>query len=142
MEELLLLSKLIKDQDYNQALELVAQLEEMSREDKLSKIYAYTVILLIHLIKQEAEGRSTRSWEFSVYNSSKEIKKINKRKKTGGFYANQEELEEILTDAFDTAIKKAALEAFEGIYSSQELGEKINAQAIKTKAMTMMVEKS
>ncbi|EFA73061.1 DUF29 family protein [Cylindrospermopsis raciborskii] len=142
MEELLLLSKLIKDQDYNQALELVAQLEEMSREDKLSKIYAYTVILLIHLIKQEAEGRSTRSWEFSIYNSSKEIKKINKRKKTGGFYANQEELEEILTDAFDTAIKKAALEAFEGIYSSQELGEKINAQAIKTKAMTMMVEKS
>jgi len=142
MEELLLLSKLIKEQDYNQALELVAQLEEMSREDKLSKIYAYTVILLIHLIKQEAEGRSTRSWEFSVYNSSKEIKKINKRKKTGGFYANQEELEEILTDAFDTAIKKAALEAFEGIYSSQELGEKINAQAIKTKAMTMMVEKS
>ncbi|NLQ06438.1 DUF29 family protein [Cylindrospermopsis raciborskii] len=142
MEELLLLSELIKDQDYNQALELVAQLEEMSREDKLSKIYAYTVILLIHLIKQEAEGRSTRSWEFSIYNSSKEIKKINKRKKTGGFYANQEELEEILTDAFDTAIKKAALEAFEGIYSSQELGEKINAQAIKTKAMTMMVEKS
>ncbi|MFM7561189.1 DUF29 family protein [Cylindrospermopsis raciborskii] len=142
MEELLLLSKLIKEQDYNQALELVAQLEEMSREDKLSKIYAYTVILLIHLIKQEAESRTTRSWEFSIYNSSKEIKKINKRKKTGGFYANQEELEEILTDAFDTAIKKAALEAFEGIYSYQELGEKINPQAIKTKAMTMMVEKS
>jgi len=142
MEELLLLSKLIKEQDYNQALELVAQLEEMSREDKLSKIYAYTVILLIHLIKQEAEGRTTRSWEFSIYNSSKEIKKINKRKKSGGFYANQEELEEILTDAFDTAIKKAALEACEGIYSYQELGEKINAEAIKTKAMTMMVEKS
>ncbi|MHC5833794.1 MAG: DUF29 family protein, partial [Nostoc sp.] len=90
--------------------------EEMSREDKLNKIYSYAVILLLHLIKQEAEKRSTRSWEFSIYNASKEIKRVNKRRKSGGCYANEEELKEILTDAFDTALKKAALEALEGIY--------------------------
>jgi hypothetical protein len=55
MEELLLLRELIEKQEYDQALEIVSQLEEMSREDKLAKIYSYAVILLLHLIKQEAE---------------------------------------------------------------------------------------
>ncbi|MBD1215361.1 MAG: DUF29 family protein [Dolichospermum circinale Clear-D4] len=138
MEELLLLRQLIEKQEYDQALEIVSQLEEMSREDKLAKIYSYAVILLLHLIKQEAEKRSTRSWEFSIYNSSKEIKKVNKRKKSGGFYANEEELQEILTDAFDTAIKKAALEAFEGIYTDNELKQKIDEEEIKVKAMSLI----
>ncbi|MBE9056169.1 DUF29 family protein [Sphaerospermopsis sp. LEGE 08334] len=138
MEELLLLRELIEKQEYDQALEIVSQLEEMSREDKLAKIYSYAVILLIHLIKQEAEKRSTRSWEFSIYNSSKEIKKVNKRKKSGGSYANEEELKEILTDAFDTAIKKAALEAFEGIYTDNELKQKIDEEEIKVKAMSLI----
>ena len=140
MEELILLHELIEKKEYEQALELVNQLEEMSREDKLSKIYSYAVILLIHLIKQEAEKRSTRSWEFSIYNSSKEIKKVNKRKKSGGYYANQEELQEILVDAFDTAIKKASLEAFGGIYTEGQIIEIINEEEIKSKAMNLILE--
>ena len=72
MEELLLLRELIEQKEYDQALEVVSELEEMSREDKLNKIYSYAVILLIHLIKQDAEKRTTRSWDFSIYNSNKE----------------------------------------------------------------------
>jgi hypothetical protein len=138
MEELLLLRELIEQKEYDRALEVVNELEEMSREDKLGKIYSYAVILLIHLIKQDAEKRSTRSWEFSIYNSSKEIKRVNKRKKSGGFYAGEEELQEILTDAFDTALKKAALEAFEGIYTDKELKEKIEEDKIKLKALSLI----
>jgi flagellar hook-length control protein FliK len=138
MEELLLLRELIEQKEYDRALEVVNELEEMSREDKLGKIYSYAVILLIHLIKQDAEKRSTRSWEFSIYNSSKEIKRVNKRKKSGGFYASEEELQEILTDAFDTALKKAALEAFEGIYTDIELKEKIEEDKIKLKALSLI----
>ncbi|MEH2381168.1 MAG: DUF29 family protein [Nostoc sp.] len=138
MEELLLLRQLIEEKQYEKALEVVDELEEMSREDKLNKIYSYAVILLLHLIKQEAEKRSTRSWEFSIYNASKEIKMVNKRRKSGGCYANEEELKEILTDAFDTALKKAALEALEGIYTDNELKEKIEEEQIKSKALSLI----
>ncbi|MEH2385333.1 MAG: DUF29 family protein [Nostoc sp.] len=138
MEELLLLRQLIEEKQYEKALEVVDELEEMSREDKLNKIYSYAVILLLHLIKQEAEKRSTRSWEFSIYNASKEIKRVNKRRKSGGCYANEEELKEILTDAFDTALKKAALEALEGIYTDNELKEKIEEDQIKSKALSLI----
>ncbi|MEH1910666.1 MAG: DUF29 family protein [Nostoc sp.] len=138
MEELLLLRQLIEEKQYEKALEVVDELEEMSREDKLNKIYSYAVILLLHLIKQEAEKRSTRSWEFSIYNASKEIKRVNKRRKSGGCYANEEELKEILTDAFDTALKKAALEALEGIYTDNELKEKIEECQIKSKALSLI----
>ena len=50
MEEVLELKRYIEAQNYDKALEIVAELEEMSREDKLNKIYSYAVILLIHLI--------------------------------------------------------------------------------------------
>ena len=128
----------IQEQRYEEALELVDELEAMSKEDKLNKIYSYAVILLLHLIKQAAEQRSTRSWEFSIYNSTKEIKRTNKRRKSGGYYANEDELKEILNDAFDTAIKKAALEAFEGQYKEDELILKIKPEEIKAQALSLI----
>ncbi|HHP7232089.1 MAG TPA: hypothetical protein ACFCUY_14675 [Xenococcaceae cyanobacterium] len=39
MEELITLRKYIEEKDYIKALELVEELEEMSKEDKLNKIY-------------------------------------------------------------------------------------------------------
>ena len=135
MEELLMLRQFIEEQKYDQALELVGELEAMSKEDKLNKIYSYAVILLLHLIKQAAEERITRSWEFSIYNSAKEIKRINKRRKSGGYYADEDELQEILNDAFDTAIKKAAIEAFEGQYTEKELLLRIKPEEIKEQAL-------
>ncbi len=128
----------IQEQRYDEALELVDELEAMSKEDKLNKIYSYSVILLLHLIKQAAEDRSTRSWEFSIYNSTKKIKRTNKRRKSGGYYANEEELREILNDAFDTAIKRAALEAFEGQYKEDELILKIKTEEIKAQALSLI----
>ncbi|MGK7898280.1 MAG: DUF29 family protein [Xenococcus sp. (in: cyanobacteria)] len=138
MEELLMIRQYIQEQRYEEALELVDELEEMSKEDKLNKIYSYAVILLLHLIKQAAEQRSTRSWEFSIYNSTKAIKRTNRRRKSGGCYANENELQEILNDAFDTAIKKAALEAFEGQYKENELMLKIQPEEIKRQALSLI----
>ena len=135
MEELLTLRQYIQEQNYNKALELIAEMEEMSKEDKLNKIYSYAVILLLHLIKQAAEERSTRSWDFSIYNASKEIRRVNKRRKSGGYYANDTELKETLDDAFDTAIKKAALEAFEGQCTEAEIADKIDSQKVLATAL-------
>jgi hypothetical protein len=139
MEELLTLRQHLENHDYDAALAIVAELETMSKEDKLNKIYSFAVVLLIHLIKQAAEQRSTRSWEFSIYNATKEIKRINKRRKTGGYYASPEELQEIIEDAFDTALKKAALEAFEGQYTEQELAQKITENEVKSQALQAII---
>jgi len=138
MEELLTLRQYIQEQNYDKALELIGEMEEMSKEDKLNKIYSYAVILLLHLIKQAAEQRTTRSWEFSIYNATKAIRRVNKRRKSGGYYATDAELKETLADAFDTAIKKAALEAFEGQYTETEIGEKIDRNTILATALNYM----
>lgn len=139
MEELLTLRQYIEDKKYDQALELVADLEEMSKEDKFNKISSYAIILILHSIKQQAEKRTTRSWDFSIYNCSKEIKKINKKRKSGGYYATEEELKEIITDAFDTAIRKASLEAFEGKYNSEELITQIDPNVIQSSALKLIL---
>jgi hypothetical protein len=138
MEELLELRELIEKQDYKNALLLIDELEEMSKEDKLSKIYSYMVVLLVHLIKQAAEQRTTRSWDFSIYNSIKSIKRTNQRSCSGGVYAKPEQLVEIVEDAFDIALKKSSLEAFGGIYTEGQLLEKINDEEIKNQALSLI----
>jgi hypothetical protein len=138
MEELITLRKYIEAKDYVKALELVGELEEMSKEDKLNKIYSYLVILLLHLIKQEAEKRSTRSWDVSISNSVREIKRTNRRRKSGGYYASPEELRETIDDAFQSAVERAALEAFEGMYREGELLEMIDPEEVKAKALNLI----
>jgi len=138
MEELIELRKSIEQQNYTRALQIVDELEEMSVEDKLNKIYSYMIVLLLHLIKQESEKKLTRSWELSIDNSVKQINRINKRRKTGGYYAKQQDLEEIIEDAFELALKGAAIEAFGGDYSQEELLKLINAEEIKGKALSLI----
>jgi hypothetical protein len=69
MEELMTLKELLYQGKIPEALELVEELEEMSKSDKLNKIFSYGIILLLHLIKKSAENRTTKSWETSIFNS-------------------------------------------------------------------------
>lgn len=138
MNELQELREKIEQQDYQGALEIVNELEEMSVEDKLNKIYSYTVILLIHLIKQEAEGRTTSSWDRSIFNSVKYINRTNKRRKAGGYYASLEVLRQIIDEAYDHALTDASFEAFEGKLNVDELSQKIDPSLIKMKAIALL----
>ena len=138
VNELEELRKRIEAQDYVAALQIVDELEEMSKEDKLNKIYSYMVILLIHLIKQEAEARTTSSWDRSIYNSIDNINRTNKRRKSGGYYADSSVLKEIIDEAYPRAIKEASFEAFEGKLSWVELEKKINSHSIKIKALSLL----
>ncbi len=52
MEELMTLKELLYNGKISEALELVEELEEMSKSDKLNKIFNYGIILLLHLIKK------------------------------------------------------------------------------------------
>ena len=84
MEELLTLRELLIKGDMSGALAIVDELEEMSRDDKINNIRSYAVVLLMHLIKQQAENRTTRSWDLSIRNSIRSIQTKNKRRKSSG----------------------------------------------------------
>jgi hypothetical protein len=135
MEELSVLRQYIEQGRYGDALLFIDELEEMSKEDKLNKIFSYALILLIHLIKKHAEQRTTRSWDFSIAHAVLQIKRTNLRRKAGGYYATQEELKEVLGEAFDLALKKAALEVFEGSLDETELADKLDKANIIQEAM-------
>jgi pentatricopeptide repeat protein len=60
MEELTALRHCLENRDYEAAMRIVEEMEEMSREDKINKIGSFIKVLLIHLIKQHAENRTTR----------------------------------------------------------------------------------
>ncbi len=138
MEELFELKDLLLAGNINDALLLVDELTEMSKDDKLNKIFSFSKILLLHLIKQAAEKRKTRSWDLSIANAVKEIQRTNKRRKTKGTYLTQEELYETLEDAYDLGLKAAAKEAFEGKYEAEELAEIVNKTAIINEAMNLI----
>ncbi len=141
MEELFELRACLEQQRYADALSLVGEMEEMSKDDKIHKIYSYAVVLLLHLIKKHAEHRSTRSCEFSIHNSVREINHVNKRRRSGGWYLTKEELLETLDEAYQTALEKAALEAFEGQYDESEISNKITKEKIKEEAF-QLIEKN
>jgi len=138
MEELIQLRESIKKHDLVTALQIVDELEEMSVEDKLNKIFSYMIVLLLHLIKEDAEKRLTKSWKLSINNSVKQINRTNKRRKSGGYYAQKSDLMVIVNDAFDLALEGAAIEAFGGAYDEQELLNLINEAQIKDKAISLL----
>ena len=139
MEEILELKGLIKQQDYQNALLLVEEMEEMGKKTIVDRIYSYVVILLLHLIKQAAEKRTTKSWDVSIRNSCRQIERVNKRRKAGGYYLEKLEIEEIIAEAFDSALDNASLESYEGIYSSEELLKLIDSQEIIYRAFELIL---
>ncbi|MEA5514611.1 hypothetical protein VB654_11240, partial [Nodularia sp. UHCC 0506] len=86
----------------------------------------------------QAENRSTRSWEISIENAVREINKTNKRRKSGGNYLNQTELMDILEQAYQIALKKAALETLEGRYEAEELAAMVHKPEILTQALELI----
>ncbi len=96
MEELFELRTYIEQGRYQNALTLLGEMEEMSKDDKINKITSYLEILLLHLIKQHVEKRTTKSWNASIRNSLIHIGRTNKRRKAGGCYLSQNEIIEAM----------------------------------------------
>jgi Domain of unknown function DUF29 len=141
MEELLELKTLLHQGNISGALLLIEDLEEMSKSDKLNKIFSYGIILLIHLIKKAAEQRTTRSWETSILNSVKQIQRINQRHKANSTYLTEQELTETLEDAYESALRDAALEAFEGRYEAEQLDGMIEQTEILQAAIDLILKR-
>ncbi|NEN98109.1 MAG: DUF29 domain-containing protein [Moorea sp. SIO1F2] len=139
MEELMTLKELLYEGKIPEALELIEELEEMSKSDKLNKLFSYGIILLLHLIKKAAEKRTTKSWEVSIRNSVKQIQRTNKRHKAKGTYLTEEELLETLEDAYQSALDRASLEAFEGSYEAEEIAKMVEREEIIKTAMDLIL---
>lgn len=138
MEELTTLREFILQGKYHDALLFIDELEEMSKDDKLNKIYSYAEVLLIHLIKKQVLGKTTRSWEVSIAHALKRIQLTNRRRKAGGVYAQPQELAEILEDAFDLAVQRAALELKKGKLTEKEVRTLINKERILQEALNLI----
>lgn len=139
MEEILELKELLLKGDIKGSLAIVEELEEMSKKDIIKTIRSYAVILLLHMIKQQAENRTTRSWDVSIRNSILEIQDENKRPKSASFYLSPSELREVLETAYKIAINKASLEVEEGRYEPEELEKLVNKEEIIDRALALIL---
>ena len=138
MEELLELKGFLLSGNISDALFLVEEMTEMSKDDKLNKIYSFAKILLLHLLKQRAENRTTRSWDLSIKNSVREIQRTNQRRKAKGNYCEPSELRETIEEAYEIALDAAAGEAFEGRYEADALGAMVDLEAIINQAFALV----
>jgi hypothetical protein len=121
MEELWELRRHLEAGDYDAALALLDEMEAMSRDDKITRIESFIQVVLLHLIKQAVEHRTTKSWNVSILNACDQIRRLNKRRKAGGWYLSDQELYEALEEVYDTALRRGSLEACEGIYTAEQL---------------------
>jgi len=140
MEELFELRAYIEKGNYGDALTLIGEMEEMSKDDKINKIGSCLEILLIHLIKRHAEKRSVRSWEISIRNSVRAIERCNKRRKAGEYYLTEDELLATIDEIYKTSLDRASLEVFEGHYDESELAQKVDEKGIKKEALKLIME--
>ena len=139
MEELMEMRALLEAGRLPEAMLLLDELDEMAKDDKINKIGSHLKILLLHLIKQAAEQRSTSSWEVSIANAVDAIQASNKRRKAGGFYLTTDELCEAITEAYRPALRLASLESFKGELSPKELGQLVNATAVQDQALALLL---
>jgi Domain of unknown function DUF29 len=139
MEELFTLKDLLLKGDISGALVIVEELEEMSKKDIINNIRSYAIILLLHLIKQQAENRTTRSWDISIRNSVLEIQGLNERPQGNSFYLSVEELNQVLEKAYTQALNKASLEVAEGVYEPRELSRLVNKEEIMDRALNLIL---
>jgi hypothetical protein len=138
MDELQDLREHIEHGRYAEALVLIGELEEMSRDDKIQKIESLLQVLLVHLIKRQAERRTTRSWDVAIRNAADAIQRVNKRRRAGGWYLTAGELEEAVEEILPSALRQASLDAFEGRHDDAELAEMVDHGALCRAALALI----
>ena len=138
-EELTALKEKILSGAYSEALDLIDELEGMSRQAILRNIDSYLVRLLVHLIKAQVENRMTGSWQASISDSIRQIQKLNLMGNKNAHYIKQEEWEPYLEEALAAAVAPASVEIFEGKYKPLELEPLINSALVMEKADQLLL---
>jgi len=137
-EELAQLRQYLETGQLDAAFDLLDEMDEMSRDDKIHKIQSYMHVLLIHLIKQAAAHRTTPSWDRTVRNALFWIPRINRRRKAGGWYIPTDEIQEALADVYEHALDSAAAEALSGEHTATSPGVLVDRESVLAQAYEMI----
>ncbi|MEE3715296.1 hypothetical protein V2H45_00895 [Tumidithrix elongata RA019] len=111
----------------------------MSVLHKNKEIYNCAFILLVHLILQASERRTTHPWGLAIFNSLAQIQKINQESQATGDELSKEQLMGILESAYETALVNAVVEAWGGIYKPEQLGSMVDRDEIIREAIAMII---
>jgi hypothetical protein len=130
VQELIDLRQSIVEGRYQDALDLVDELEGMGKQAILRNLESFLVRLLIHLIKNQVEKRLTNSWAASIGDSIRQIKKLNLKDNKKSYYIQQNDWSEYLEEAFEVAILEASIEVSGGNYTPIQLEEIVNKKQV------------
>jgi hypothetical protein len=139
MEELETLRTHIVEQRYTAALELIDEIEEMSRKAILDAIQSFLERLLLHLIKNDIEQRLTNSWAASLRDSLLQIRKRNLRdSRSTSWYIRRDEWADRLDEAYEVAIADASVEVMDGMFTPFDLHDKADREQVLARAKQLL----
>jgi Domain of unknown function DUF29 len=137
-QELIDLRKNILAGRYTEALELLDELDGMSRKAILRNIKSFLVRMLVHLIKNHIEQRLTNSWVASISDSLLQIQDLNLQDNKTAYYITVNEWNEMLEAAFSAAIRPASVEVLGGKLRPAQLAERVNKTEILAIAQQLL----
>ncbi|MEM1172090.1 MAG: DUF29 family protein [Cyanobacteria bacterium P01_H01_bin.35] len=137
-QELTDLRKSILEGRYQDALEILDELDGMSRKEIIRKIESYLIRMLIHLIKNQVEERLTNSWAASIRGSIREIKKLNLQDNKTAYYIKADEWNLTINRVIEDAISDASVEVFNGVYSPFQLIEMVDRDLVMETALKLL----
>ncbi len=137
-QELIDLRTCIMEGRNSDALAIIDELDGMSKKDTLLKIDSYLTVMLIHLIKNQVEGRLTNSWAASIRTSLRKIKDLNLKPNKTSYYIKEDEWEEMLDVAIEFAIGEASVEVKGGAYKPFQLEEMVEITGLMTTAKSFL----
>ena len=121
------------------ALEIVDELEGMSKQAILRNIESFLSRLLVHLIKNQVEKRLTNSWVASISDSIRQIQKLNLKDNKTSHYVKPDDWESMLEDEFDGAVDAASIEVRNGLYNPFQLAEIIDRPQVILTAKNLLL---
>ncbi len=137
-QELIDLRLSILEGRYEDALDLVDELEGMSKQAILRNIESFLTRLMVHLIKNQMEERLTNSWVASISDSILRIKKLNFKDNKVSYYINSEEWLPFLEEALEAAIAPTSVEVLNGQLTPVQLSERIDRNQIMNTAQKLL----
>lgn len=138
VQELIDLRQSIVEGRYQDALDIVDELEGMGKQAILRNLESFLVRLLIHLIKNQVEKRLTNSWAASISDSIRQIKKLNLKDNKKSYYIQQNDWSEYLAEALEVAVLEASIEVSGGVYTPMQLEEIVNQEQITKIALSLI----
>lgn len=137
-QELLDLRQSILEHRYDDALELVDELEDMSKQAILRNIESFLTRLMVHLIKNQVERRLTNSWVASISDSILRIKKLNLKGNKTSHYISRDEWLPLLEEAVEAAVAIASVEVLNGQLNAIELSKRVERESVIATAQALL----